>query len=405
MLQAVAERILASGSFRRSPRLREMLGFVVQCTREGREHELNEYSIGVQVFGKPKDYSPSQDNIVRVTARQLRIKLAEYYAGEGKDEPWRLEVARGGYVPQLVAAGSAEEPAAEAARVPAWVRWALVGLALAAVSGWVVSSWLLVSGRQQSAAVNRHLLEGLVGERSVPTTIVLDDPLLPRLWEFTGKNISLEDLLQNRYLNAESYQGSGGEETRRLAESMHVTSSESMRVVGHIYRLAGAAGQQVYVQHCRNMQANELARGNLIFLGGVGANPWGYLLQKNLNFEQVIRPRVSRTFLNLKPKPGEPAEFEVSAQSPTGPTRYARVAVFRNPLGSGRVALVGGTSKESSETAGEFALSEAAYEQVKRLCGTASIRELDSFELILKSSTVGGASLSTHIVAHRCNGR
>ncbi len=404
-MPAVAERILASSCFRRSPRLKEMLGFLVKCATEGREQELNEYSIGVQVFGKPKSYTPNQDNIVRVTARQMRIKLAEYYAGEGRDEAWRLEVPRGGYVPELVAAEAGVEEVVPAVRLPGWAKWAMAGLAVVAAAGLGLSGWLLYSERQHRAPLSRHLLEGLIGDGAAATTIVLDDPLLPRLWAFTGKHISLEDLLENRYLNKENYRGTGGEETRQMVESMQVTSSETMRLVGHMYRLAGGAGQLMYVRHCRNMQANELERGNLIFLGGVGANPWGYLLQRDLNFEHLIRPKVSRTFVNRRPKAGELPEYAAPIQDTAGGDRFARIAVFRNPLGSGRVALIGGTSKESSEAAGEFALSAAAHEQVKSLCGVRSIPDLESFELMLKSSTVGGASLSTHVVAHRCNGR
>lgn len=400
----MAERILSSNCFRRSPRLKEMLGFLVKCSVEGREHELNEYSIGVQVFGKPKDYSPSQDNIVRVTARQMRIKLAEYYANEGKDEAWRLDVPRGGYLPALIAAEAEQEEPAVTGRLPGWVRWSMAGLAVLAAAGLSLSGWLLVSGEQRKASLGRNLLEGMIGDGTAVTTIVLDDPLLPRLWAITGKHISLDDLLGNRYLNKENYKGVGGEATREMVESMQVTSSESMRLVGHMYRVAGGAGQQLYVRHCRNMQANELERGNLVFLGGVGANPWGYLLQNGLNFEHTIHPNVSRTFVNRRPKAGERREYAVLEVAPAGSDRYARLAVFRNPWGSGRVALIGGTSKESTEAAGEFALSAAAHEQVKALCGVGSLLELQSFELLLKSSTVGSASLSTHIAAHRCNG-
>lgn len=404
-LPEVAEQILASDSFRRSPRLKELLRFLVKCSTEGREHELNEYSIGVQVFGKPKSYTPSQDNIVRVTARQMRIKLAEYYAGEGKKEHWRLDVPRGGYVPELVAAVTAESGPAPRARMPGWAVWVMSGLALLACAGLGVIGWQFLPEREQAAGVSRHLLEGMIGDGRTVTTIVLDDPLLPRLWGITGRHISLEDLLENRYLNKGNSTGIGGEETRQMVGEIKVTSAETMRLVGHMYRVAGGAGRQVYVRHCRNMQARELERGNLIFLGGVGANPWVYLIQRNLNFEHVIRPRVSRVFINRKPKAGEPAEYTVMEGDPKNTDRYARIAVLKNPLGSGRVALMGGTSKESSEAAGEFALSSAAQEQVKRLCGVGNLTDLDSFELILKSSTVGGESLSTHIVAHRCNGQ
>jgi hypothetical protein len=36
---------------------------------------------------------------VRVQARQLRFKLAEYFSGEGRSDPIRIELPKGSYVP------------------------------------------------------------------------------------------------------------------------------------------------------------------------------------------------------------------------------------------------------------------------------------------------------------------
>ena len=47
-------------------------------------HELKEYVIGVQVFGKEDSFDPRTDPIVRVQARRLRAKLVRYYREEGR---------------------------------------------------------------------------------------------------------------------------------------------------------------------------------------------------------------------------------------------------------------------------------------------------------------------------------
>ena len=118
-LQAAAQRVLASASFSRSQRLREFLSFVVKCVIDNNTDEINEYSLGIQVFGKSPNFRPNEDNIVRVTARHLRIKLAEYYAAEGAADPVRIEIPKGSYlpvcVPNLVFQPAAELPALYAA--------------------------------------------------------------------------------------------------------------------------------------------------------------------------------------------------------------------------------------------------------------------------------------------------
>ena len=68
------ERILASPTFQQGDRLKRFLKFIVLEAVAGRRHELKEYVIGVQVFGKEDTFDPRTDPIVRVQARRLRAK-------------------------------------------------------------------------------------------------------------------------------------------------------------------------------------------------------------------------------------------------------------------------------------------------------------------------------------------
>ena len=72
---AVLERLLASPLIARAPRLRGFLAYVSQCMLDGRLDEVTEQQIGCRVFGRPEGYNHTEDNIVRVTARNLRAKL------------------------------------------------------------------------------------------------------------------------------------------------------------------------------------------------------------------------------------------------------------------------------------------------------------------------------------------
>jgi hypothetical protein len=42
-----------------------------------------------------------EDSSVRVHARQLRLKLHEYFDGEGREEPMIVEIPKGAYNPCL----------------------------------------------------------------------------------------------------------------------------------------------------------------------------------------------------------------------------------------------------------------------------------------------------------------
>src|SRR5208282_138508 len=59
----------------------------------------HEQYIGCAVFGRRADYNPGDDNIVRAEARELRKRLEQYFAGEGKEESLEIRIPKGSYVP------------------------------------------------------------------------------------------------------------------------------------------------------------------------------------------------------------------------------------------------------------------------------------------------------------------
>ena len=101
---AVAEqlqRILSSQRFADSPRLSSFLRFIVEAKLSGDDDRIQEYIIGVEVFDRGESFDPRLDSIVRVEARRLRDRLAEYYAGNGVGDPVAIELPRRGYVPEF----------------------------------------------------------------------------------------------------------------------------------------------------------------------------------------------------------------------------------------------------------------------------------------------------------------
>lgn len=95
------ERVLGSAGFSRNERLGRFLRFIVERHLEGRDAEIKESVIAVEVFGRPADYDSKQSSIVRTEAARLRARLGEYYAGEGQADDLIIELPKGGYVPVL----------------------------------------------------------------------------------------------------------------------------------------------------------------------------------------------------------------------------------------------------------------------------------------------------------------
>jgi serine/threonine-protein kinase len=93
--------VLTSEIFVRSERLSRFLRYVVERTLERRGDEINEYSIGVEVYDRPTAFDPRIDSTVRVEAGRLRAKLREYYEAEGRDSAIRIQLLKGSYSPSF----------------------------------------------------------------------------------------------------------------------------------------------------------------------------------------------------------------------------------------------------------------------------------------------------------------
>jgi hypothetical protein len=111
-------RVLASPIFQRSPRQSAFLRFVVERVLSGKADQIKEYEIAVQVYGRPADHSNRVDPIVRVEASRLRSRLLEYYSSEGLHESLRVDLPKGAYVPEFIAASPVNPPSEISAAVP-----------------------------------------------------------------------------------------------------------------------------------------------------------------------------------------------------------------------------------------------------------------------------------------------
>jgi adenylate cyclase len=133
---AAVDRISAHRLFAESPRLSRFLRYVVEESLAGRSAGIKEYTVAVEVYGRPPGFDPRTDATVRVEAGRLRSKLTKYYLEEGDFDPIRISLPRGTYIPVIAesAVATAAPPAAEQPQTPirsSWNVWTWIGIALA----------------------------------------------------------------------------------------------------------------------------------------------------------------------------------------------------------------------------------------------------------------------------------
>src|SRR5262249_14544146 len=131
------ERVLSSACFARSERVSKLLRFLVQMQLDGREDELKESVIGVEVFGRKPDYDPKVGSTVRTEAVRLRARLSKYYSTEGSQDPILIELTKGSYWPSF----RQPEPVSEAKKTGPWRFWVAASLASFAVFALAIGVW------------------------------------------------------------------------------------------------------------------------------------------------------------------------------------------------------------------------------------------------------------------------
>jgi hypothetical protein len=140
------ERILESPHFRTTKRCSQFLRYVVEHASSD-PAELKERTIGIEVFHRGSNYDTHQDPVVRVTAGEVRKRLAQYYLEPGHEAELRITLPPGCYVPELHAPPQAHEVVAPPEIAPVQTpeivseepaltrrnRWWILGACLAAL--------------------------------------------------------------------------------------------------------------------------------------------------------------------------------------------------------------------------------------------------------------------------------
>jgi hypothetical protein len=106
--KAELELVLAE-VLRPKSNMAQLLRYVAQKRFDGLAHEVKEYNIAVEAFGRPAEFDPSRDSIVRVEAHRLRNRLERHYRQAGAKSQIRIVVPPGNYVPQFLRMPPQEE--------------------------------------------------------------------------------------------------------------------------------------------------------------------------------------------------------------------------------------------------------------------------------------------------------
>ncbi len=429
----LVQRIVASRHFLRAPLLSRFLLHVCAETLHGRQHEITEYQIGVRVFGRPRSYRTVEDNIVRNYARQLRRRLAEYSADEGKEEPYRIEIPLGGYVPvfavqeesyrtneivheihpvrkPVIEAGtipealvesSAKAPETHSHRHSVWqsrpARIALLfvySMVLVGVTVGVLPHVQLT----RTALQPTSMLWASLFRSPLNTFVVPADSGFNLLEDLSKTQVPLGSYLKGDYM--ELPLPAMDEHSQADLRSQEFTSFVDLQAVSAISRLPEVDPQRLCVRFPRDLRMDDLKTGNAILIGSIGSNPWAELAQHNLNFRINYSTEMRKAWVeNTHPRPGEAKRYESLWTEPDHPT-YAVIAYQANLAGTGHILLIEGLDVAGTQAAADALLHGETLMPVLRAARQPN-GDLRPFEVLLQSTSIESNAATTQVVASR----
>jgi hypothetical protein len=407
----IVQKVAASATFQRSPRLRELLLYICERAVQNRPEELREQSIGRGLFGRKADYNPAEDNIVRVEMRQLRKRLDEYFSTEGKDEPCVIAIPKGAYVPVLESREPAPVPIvprlAPVQTKPfpgTQLRW--VGrAAILTLAG--LCTWLAIENRRiekrlglnAAPRMERAGLWPLLFNGGQETLIVCADSSLVVAQTVLHRSVTLAEYVSHDYVNP-----TGSDTARSVLRSLPnwlFTDMTDVRLAQRLVGLSAGQGDKVSIRSAKTTQIQDFKQGNIILLGSVRSNPWDSVFEPSLKFRfEYDEQARAASIRNLKPENGEEPVYRAASPGQSGYS-YSVVAMVPNLRHTGYVLIIAGTSGESTEAAGEFITNPATSSTLINRLTARNKGHIPYFEVLLRSGTLAGVAKNAEIVAER----
>lgn len=399
------DRLTKSHSLRGSESLRKLLEYLAKQAVEHPEAALKEYQIATEVYGRQANFDPQSDSTIRVQAGRLRMKLAEYYATEGANDPVVIKIPKGSYhlvfesKPAAEGGASPSELAAPAVEIGSGRgHWRLAtGILLACLTlAVVVLASLLWSHKRVTAAVSSTapapVGTGPLAEFWRPFTSTQEEPWLI----FSNAAFVGRPETGMRYLNSH--------EDSKTRVYDHYTGVGEVLAVHSLDEVFNSLGRKLRVKRGSLFSLDDANNTNLIFVGSPSENL--SLLDipgtQDFVFERVgagVR-KGDLSVVVRRPKPGEPTSYLASPSSAALTEDYAVIAMLPGVSPERFMMILAGTTTFGTQGAVEFVCRpDSVQKLMNEIPGSKTARK--PFEALVRVKIARGVPLDTELVAVR----
>src|ERR1700739_962218 len=375
-VEAQLERLLANSFFSHSRRFPAFLRYVVDKTLAGDTEHLKERTLGIEIFGKGPDYDTAVDPIVRVTAAEIRKRIALYYQEPGHERELRISLPLGSYIPQFHPAESQPPdplvalsvpqpqglgipaPAATHSRILRLTGILVVLLLVALV---VFFTWMH-QRRSAFAEFWRPILDS-------------SDPVLFCVADQTEyKAVALRD----------------ADNPSRVVTLQDTVTAVIIDDLGTITKVAGVlqtAGKRYTLRGENETSLTDLRSGPSVMVGAFD-NAWTLRLTRPLRFHFANTPEMSKFSIVDATQPRKVWTVDRTLQLATNNYRdYAIVARFTDNTTGKLTLIAAGIGRGGTVAAGEFLTSPTLLREVQNQQPPGG---KDNMEVVLSTQIING---------------
>lgn len=409
-IRAELNRVVESPAFRGSHRSQDFLRYVVERALAGQPSELKERHIAVHLFGRPADANLAEDTIVRVSAREVRRRLEQYYAtAEGTASEVQIHLPAGSYVPEFrpVARGieAADHPAAGSSadvgpmggdpQRRTWRRlwWMLAAAVIAASSGGL--AWREVGRNPAERASNEFwrpvLSDGAEVLIGVPHPIVFH-PSVRATRESAKRQPPLDIPLQRPLaLRPEELSGSDFVEV----QDQYVAFGDLL-AASNLQAMLQSQGKRVRMRLASKIDLADLKESPSIQIGAY-TNKWTLELIRNLRFRFDYMPD-GRACIVDTANAGRLWALPALTSDGTSEQDYLLITRLVSG-GSGQPAvLVAGLKQFGTGAGGQLLADAQRLGEILRATGNDQWPETN-LQLVLEMRVIGNTPSPPHLIA------
>ena len=398
------EKLTKSHSLHGSESLCKLLRHLAEHSLYHPGMSLKEYQIATEVLGRPAGFDPQSDSTVRVQAGRLRVKLAEYYAQEGANDPVLVEIPKGSYAltftlrptsgPAVVAAQTFElhegKPQGQASNRG----WAIAVIVLSALlaSSFITSAILLSQRTRQQTAT----AQSAAPELQVFWNRFVVSPQQPWVIFSNGSFVGRPETGM-RYFNASS--------DKRAFILDHYTGVGEVLAIHQLDHVFGMLNRPLRVKRGALFSLDDAKNNDLIFVGSPSEN---LTLLDIPGTQDFIFQRLDSgprkgdlAVTNVHPQVGEPNYFLGTPANQPTTEDYAIVSLLPGLDPSRSILILAGATTFGTQAAVEYVCREDDIKTLLQRLNVVKPSDLKFFEAALRVKIAHGVPVTTELIALR----